>query len=55
MSTLFAKLQTIIYLHVTNQIMIPESGVMEWRHQKNVHRLPPFHSHLQTQFDTGYM
>ena len=26
----------------TGQIMIPYSGIMEWRHQHNVYRLPRF-------------
>ena len=38
MSIFFAKLSTIIRL--TNQVMIPESGITRRRHSKNVHRLP---------------
>ena len=39
-SIFFAKLSTIIYL--TNQTMIPESGITRRRQSKNVHRLPFF-------------
>ena len=39
-----AKLSTII--HLTNQVMIPESGITRRRHSKNVHRLPFFLSFL---------
>ena len=39
-SIFFAKLSTIIYL--TNQAMIPESGITRRRQSKNVHRLPFF-------------
>ena len=54
MSIFFAKLSTIIYL--TNLIMIPESGITEWWHSNNVHRLPPFFPNPQTTpfSPTGY-
>ena len=39
-SIFFVKLSTIIYL--TNQAMIPESGITRRRQSKNVHRLPFF-------------
>ena len=45
-SIFFAKLSTIIYL--TNQVMIPESGITRRRHLKNVHRPPFFLSHPHT-------
>ena len=45
-SIFFAKLSTIIYL--TNQAMIPESGITRWRQSKNVHRLPFFLSRPHT-------
>ena len=45
-SIFFAKLSTIAYL--TNQSMMPESGITRQRHSKNVHRLPFFLSHPHT-------
>ena len=45
-SIFFAKLSTIIYL--TNQTMIPESGITRQRQSKNVHRLPFFLSRPHT-------
>ena len=42
----FAKLSIVIYL--TNEVMIPESGITRWQHSKNVHRLPFFLSHPNT-------
>ena len=45
-SIFFAKLSTIIYL--TNQVMIPESGITRRQHSKNVHRLPFFLSRPHT-------